>query len=78
MNWLSMAKGYVLNILVQHYGKILGLAAVIGSGTFFSNLMLDLSNGTVTDDQFHSLLSQASGVQLVLLGIVMAVIKLRK
>ena len=75
---MDKIKQFLLGIVLNHYGKLLGLAAIIGSGTFFSNLLLDLSAGTITDDQFHALLSQASGAQMILLAAVMAVIKLKK
>ena len=78
MNWLKLGKAWALNLVMQHYGKFLGVAALICSGEFFSNLLLDLSDGSISDAEFHSLLSMASGSQMVFLTIVMAVLKLRK
>ena len=68
----------VLNFLYQHSIKIISLPAMISMVIFLANLVLALSDGALSEDEFHSLVSMASGSQAVILLFVMAILKIKR
>lgn len=64
--------------LKEHAGKILWLPLVISSLTFILNILVDISDdGRLSEQDFHSLLQGASGSQMIILAVVMALLKLK-
>lgn len=61
--------------VVDHAARILVVPALIGSAQFLVNLFRAASDGVVTGEELHSLVSVASPVQIVLIGVVMIALK---
>lgn len=71
MNWLA-------DLLKNHAGKAIGVPTALSALTFFGNLALALSDGVIDDTEFHNLLTSASGVEMLLLGVLMLALKKKK
>lgn len=67
MDWKDFAK--------KHFMKFITLPAVISGLTFLLNILLALNDGVIDDKEFHNLMTSSSGVQMVILFLVMIVLK---
>ncbi len=56
----------------------IGIPTVLCSITFASNLIKALSDGVISDAEYHQLLSTADGFEVTILFIVMLVLKNKK
>lgn len=59
----------------KHAFKILTVPAAIGGIEFFYGLFEAAHDGIITNDELHHLVSIASPIQLIFLGVVMAALK---
>jgi hypothetical protein len=64
--------------LKDHTGKIMWIPLIMSSTTFVANLIIAASDGVISDDEFHSLIQQSTGGQMVVLIAIMGLLKLKK
>jgi hypothetical protein len=50
----------------------------MSSTTFIANMILAMSDGTISDDEFHAIIQQANGGQMIVLSIIMLLLKIKK
>lgn len=63
----------------NHTGKILWIPLLASAAMLAGNILMALSNdGMIDDTEFHALTQGASGIEVVALIVVMALLKLRK
>ncbi len=70
IRWLKEA--IALNV-----GRVLWIPLLASSATFIANILIALSDGVISEREFHDLLQGASGVEIVVLMLVMAFLKSR-
>jgi hypothetical protein len=71
MEWLN-------NFVKKHPIVSLIIPTSIGGLSFFGNLFIALSDGTIDTNEFHQLMSSANGFQTLLLLIVMGALRIKK
>lgn len=71
MEWL---KKFLENKLLS----VLSISSLISLFIFLANLIAALRDGILSDSEVHTLMSGASGLQLLILGAVMVVLKIKK
>lgn len=65
--------------LVPHTGKMLLIPLIANMLTFAANMLLAISDdGMIDEQEFHNLLQGASSLQILILTLVMALLKIRK
>lgn len=65
----------ILNWIKSNAGKILIFPAAIGSAEFLVNLFAAASDGVLSGEEVHRLVSIANPTQVVLIGVVMYALK---
>lgn len=68
----------MIDWLETHILKLIGIPVTLNVVKFALLLVQSLSDGVITDDELHSLMQLGSGVELIVLVIVMAVLKVKK
>lgn len=68
----------VLEFIKKNILKIVTVPVVISAGSFALLLVQSLSDGVISDEELHSLIQAGSGIELVFLAVIMAVLKVRK
>jgi hypothetical protein len=67
-----------IKLIYQNPSKALTLPVVIGLVQFIAHVIVALSDGQIDSSEFHALMSSASGLETILLGIVMVVLNKQK
>ncbi len=68
-----------LNIFIKKHPIVsLIIPTSIGGLSFFGNLFISLSDGTIDTNEFHQLMSSANGFQTIILLVVMGALKIKK
>lgn len=65
----------ILDMIRDKPHVAIGMPAILCSITFISNLVAALSDGVITSNEYHTLLSTADGFEAVVLFIVMLLLK---
>jgi hypothetical protein len=73
----TMLRG-VMDVVGNHAPKVLAVPVALSLAEWGGNLLLAVSDGVITEEEFHSLASVASGMQAILLLVVMLALKWRK
>lgn len=68
---------YILNWLANNLTKVIGVPVVVNSMSFLALLFQSLSDGVIDETELHNLLTAGSGIDLIVLVFVMAVMKVR-
>ena len=71
----------ILNLLLKmkdNVGKIMWLPLLMSSTTFIANMILAMSDGTISDDEFHTIIQQANGWEMIILAAIMGLLKIKK
>ena len=58
--------------------KIASVPVVVSSGNFILLFIQSISDGVITNEELHSLIEIGSGIEIICLAAVMAVLKIRK
>ncbi len=61
----------------KHLGKFVGGTTILSSVNFVTLLVSSLSDGIITDEELHALIQASSGIQVVVLVVIMAFLKSR-
>lgn len=78
MDWAKLTIDWALSGLKNNVNKVVAVPLAFSALTFLGNLALALSDGVLSEDEFHHLISIASGGETILLVIVMAILKIKK
>ena len=62
----------------ENAGKSIGIPAFLSSINFLGNLFLALSDGVLTQQEFHALLTSANGIETIILLIAWAAFREKK
>lgn len=65
-----------LRFIKDHITKAVGLPAILSAANFAGNLFLAMSDGVITQQEFHNLMTSANGIESVVL--IIAWLALRK
>lgn len=59
----------------EHITKAVGLPAILSAANFAGNLFLALSDGVITKQEFHNLMTSANGVESLVLVVAYMALK---
>jgi len=62
----------------ENASKAIGVPAALSALTFFGNLALALSDGVITQQEFHNLIASANGLESLVLIVLMIFLKKKK
>jgi len=72
----------LLNLVVgkgaEHIGKMIAVPAALSVFEWVANLIHAVSDGVVTEEEMTTIVSFSSPAQIVLLGLVLLVLKMKK
>ena len=81
LNTMQEVKGVenmnLLDTLKKHVGKSLLIPTIISAANFLGLFLASISDGDIDDVELHNLISAGSGIELFVLVIAMAILKLR-
>jgi len=66
-----------MDFLEKHLNKILGTTTIISTVQFLASLFACLDDGKLSMDEIHTLLISSSGIETVLIMVIVTVIKIR-
>ena len=66
-----------IELITKYSYVFLMIPLSLCSFTFIGNILLAISDGTIDEQEFHTLLQQASGAEMIVLAIVIAVLRIK-
>jgi len=67
----------LLSRLKNNVSKVIALPVAMSAIIFLANLALSLTDGDLSEEEFHNLIGIASGGETLLLVLVMAILKIK-
>jgi len=61
--------------LKSNVTKAVGVPALLSGVSFFGNLFIALSDGVITEKEFHNLLTSSNGVEMIILVVLYVALK---
>lgn len=65
----------ILDMIKEHAKPLIAVPAILNGGNFLIMLLQSVSDGVITDQELHNLMQASSGLNIVILGIVMLIMK---